>query len=99
LQATVCQHKLSKEVERVVPDERYLKFGGVRFRNNVPPEEINTFVARLPAGKRVSLFQVAKELERAGLISLEEGSLSTIDEEMIPCLEGEKGPEDMPDLR
>lgn len=80
-------------------EEMYLKFGGVKFHNNVSPEEINTFVARLPAERRGSLFQVAKELESAGLITLEPGAFGTIDEEMIPYLEGKKGPQDMPDLR
>jgi len=31
---------------------KYLKYGGVKFWNNVPPEEINRFVRNLPPEKK-----------------------------------------------
>ncbi len=50
--------------------DHYARHGGVHFRNNVPPEEINRFIRRLPAGKRESLFEVLAELDKAGLITV-----------------------------
>ncbi|MDS1029841.1 hypothetical protein RDV78_04895 [Bacillota bacterium LX-D] len=67
-------------------DDKYLKYGGIKFKNNVPPKEINEFVARLPEEKRGSLYQVAKELTDHGLITLE-GEFSTIDDDLQPYLE------------
>ncbi|HEY8341842.1 MAG TPA: hypothetical protein VIK75_02375 [Calditerricola sp.] len=52
------------------PNEHFARFGGVHFRNNVPPEEINRFVRELPEEKRASMFAVLSELERAGLITV-----------------------------
>ncbi|GAB7387859.1 hypothetical protein BSNK01_16960 [Bacillaceae bacterium] len=52
------------------PPDHFARHGGVHFRNNVPPEEINRFVLRLPAGKRESLFEVLQELQQAGLITV-----------------------------
>ena len=64
--------------------ERIMKYGGVKFRNLVPPVKINRFVNRLPRNKRVSLFEIASELQGAGLIDiLNDRSQSTIDKDTI----------------
>lgn len=64
--------------------ERIMKYGGVKFRNLVPPVKINRFVNRLPLTKRVSLFEIASELQEAGLIDVLNGrSQSTIDKDTI----------------
>lgn len=64
--------------------ERIMKYGGVKFRNLVPPVKINRFVNRLPKNKRESLFEIASELQEAGLIDVLNGrSHSTIDTDMI----------------
>ncbi|OAJ76032.1 hypothetical protein AYJ08_03600 [Brevibacillus sp. SKDU10] len=51
-------------------NDHFVKHGGVHFRNNVPPQEINKFINRLPAGKRESLFEVLDKLEKSGLITI-----------------------------
>lgn len=64
--------------------ERIMKYGGVKFRNLVPPVKINRFVNDLPLGKRDSLFEIASELQEAGLIDVLEGRAhSTIDKDTI----------------
>lgn len=64
--------------------ERILKYGGVKFRNLVPPVKINRFVNQLPKNKRESLFEIASELQEAGLIDVfNERSQSTIDKDLI----------------
>ena len=64
--------------------ERILKYGGAKFRNLVPPVKINRFVNRLPNNKRDSLFEIASELQEAGLIDvLNDRSQSTIDKDTI----------------
>ncbi len=64
--------------------ERILKYGGVKFRNLVPPVKINRFVNRLPRQKRESLFEIASELQEAGLIDvLNDRAHSTIDKDTI----------------
>jgi len=64
--------------------ERIMKYGGVKFRNLVPPVKINRFVNRLPLAKRVSLFEIASELQEAGLIDILNGRAhSTIDTDTI----------------
>lgn len=64
--------------------ERIIKYGGVKFRNLVPPVKINRFVNKLPIKKRESLFEIASELQEAGLIDvLNERSQSTIDKDLI----------------
>lgn len=35
-------------------ETNYLRYGGAKFTNNVPPEEINRFVRDLPAEDRES---------------------------------------------
>ncbi|MCR8978308.1 hypothetical protein P4V86_08975 [Brevibacillus laterosporus] len=51
-------------------NDHFVKHGGVHFRNNVPPQEINNFIRKLPAGKRESLFEVLDKLEQSGLITV-----------------------------
>ncbi|HWQ42618.1 MAG TPA: hypothetical protein VN456_11365 [Desulfosporosinus sp.] len=64
--------------------ERILKYGGVKFRNLVPPVKINRFVNLLPHQKRESLFEIASELQEAGLIDvLNDRAHSTIDKDTI----------------
>ena len=64
--------------------ERIMKYGGVKFRNLVPPVKINRFVNRLPRIKRASLFEIASELQEAGLIEVLNGRAhSTIDKDTI----------------
>ncbi|KLU67723.1 hypothetical protein DEAC_c01270 [Desulfosporosinus acididurans] len=64
--------------------ERILKFGGVKIRNLVPPVKINRFVNQLPLEKRDSLFEIATELQNAGMIDvLNSRSQSTMDKDTI----------------
>ena len=64
--------------------ERIIKYGGVKFRNLVPPVKINRFVNRLPRNKRDSLFEIASELQAAGLIDvLNDRAHSTLDKDTI----------------
>lgn len=64
--------------------ERIIKYGGVKFRNLVPPVKINRFVNSLPRSKRESLFEIASELQHAGLIRVfNDRSHSTIDKDTI----------------
>lgn len=51
-------------------NEHFVRHGGVHFRNNASPQEINNFVRKLPAGKRDSLFEVMEQLDNAGLITV-----------------------------
>ena len=68
----------------IILPERIMKYGGVKFRNLVPPVKINRFVNDLPLGKRDSLFEIASELQEAGLIDVLEGRAhSTIDKDTI----------------
>lgn len=50
--------------------EHFVKHGGVHFRTQVSPQEINNFIRKLPAGKRESLFEVLEQLDNAGLITV-----------------------------
>lgn len=64
--------------------ERILKYGGVKIRNLVPPVKINRFVNRLPKNKRDSLFEIASELQEAGMIKvLNDRTHSTIDKDTV----------------
>ncbi|MDW7675488.1 MAG: hypothetical protein SCK28_13250 [Bacillota bacterium] len=63
--------------------DMHVKFGGVKFSNNTSPNEINRFVRELPASKKDSLFEVIKELDKEGLITVDVHSVSTIDDESI----------------
>lgn len=60
-------------------ERKHLKFGGVSFKNNVSPEEINEIVRNLPESERDSLFEVVNKLRDAGLITLYDGDNITID--------------------
>jgi hypothetical protein len=51
-------------------NDHFVRHGGVHFRLNATPQEINHFVKKLPAGKRDSLFEVMEQLDNAGLITL-----------------------------
>jgi hypothetical protein len=50
--------------------DHFARHGGVHFKNNASEQEINQFVAALPKEKQNSMFQVMKELEAAGLITV-----------------------------
>lgn len=64
--------------------ERIIKYGGVKFRNLVPPVKINRFVNSLPRDKRDSLFEIASELQHAGLIRVfNDREHSTIDKDLV----------------
>lgn len=61
-----------------------MKYGGVKFRNLVPPVKINRFVNKLPQNKRDSLFEIASELSAAGMIEIfNEREHSTIDKDLV----------------
>ncbi len=60
--------------------EKFVKYGGVKFENLVSPGEINAFVKELPNDKKDNLYEVIKELDNAGLITLYH-EFSTIDNE------------------
>ncbi|NMA68852.1 MAG: hypothetical protein GX958_05480 [Desulfitobacterium sp.] len=64
--------------------ERIMKYGGVKFRNLVPPVKINRYVNKLPPNKKDSLFEVAHELVDAGMIEvLDDREHSTIDKDTV----------------
>jgi len=70
--------------EGIFLPERVIKYGGVKFRNMVPPVKINRFVNKLPRNKRDSLFEIASELSDAGMIEiLNEREHSTIDKDLV----------------
>ena len=72
--------------------ERVLKYGGVKFRNLVPPVKINRFVNKLPQNKKDSLFEIASELSDAGLIEvLNNREHSTIDQDLVDDLTPNSG--------
>lgn len=48
----------------------YARHGGVHFTPNASEQEINHYVNQLSEEKRESMFQVMKELEKAGLITI-----------------------------
>lgn len=58
-------------------DDKFVKYGGISFTNNASPEEINSYVRNLPNDQRDSLFEVVKELDKAGLITLDDSKLTT----------------------
>lgn len=62
--------------------EKFLKYGGVKFTNNVSAKEINLFVRNLAPEKKDNLYEVIKELEEEGLITLHH-EFSTIDDEAM----------------
>jgi len=60
-----------------MPRLKYMKYGGVKFKPLVSPREINSYVRSLPAFRRESMFEVAKELQDQGMIKV------YLDEEMV----------------
>ncbi|MBA4602900.1 hypothetical protein [Thermoactinomyces mirandus] len=50
--------------------EYFAQHGGVHYQTNVPREQINLYVRSLPEERRQSLYQVMKELESAGMITI-----------------------------
>lgn len=86
LKHTIHIHILRFQIleEVIFLPERVMKYGGVKFRNLVPPVKINRFVNKLPQYKKDSLFEVANELSQAGLIEiLNDRQHSTIDQDVI----------------
>lgn len=67
--------------------KQYIKYGGASFTNNVPPEDINNFVRMLPGDKRDNLFEVIKELNSHGLITVDDSDLTTVDRNMLPYMD------------
>ncbi|MFP4016321.1 MAG: hypothetical protein ACLFUI_04760 [Halanaerobiales bacterium] len=47
-----------------------IKYGGIKYINNVPTEQISDFVDKLPDDKRSSMAEVTQILKEEGLISL-----------------------------
>lgn len=48
----------------------FAKHGGVQFALNVPEAELTEYVNEMPKGQRQSMYNVMKELERAGMITI-----------------------------
>lgn len=63
----------SRKVDDAVALERslYAKYGGVHFIQTAPTQDINEFVRALPEDKRDNLFEVLKELDTSGMISIQ----------------------------
>ncbi|MGA8941955.1 MAG: hypothetical protein WB502_04465 [Thermoactinomyces sp.] len=57
--------------------DHFARHGGVHYQTNVPKEQINLYVRSLPESKRQSMFQVMKELESAGMITIFNDGLLT----------------------
>lgn len=57
--------------------EKFLKLGGQKFRPLVKPQEINSYVDSLPAEKRESMFEVARELQDKKMIEILPDSLES----------------------
>lgn len=75
-----------------MPKDKYIKYGGMKFKQKAPTQEINRFVYNLPEEKRNSMYQVVNELDDADLIDLE-NEVTTIDDEMIKWQETNIGDE------
>lgn len=50
--------------------QHFAKHGGVQFALNVPETELTEYVNAMPKGQRQSMYNVMKELERAGMITI-----------------------------
>ncbi len=72
-------------------EHTHIQYGGVRFKNNVPPEVINEFVQNLSSDQKDSLFDVVRLLSENGLITLYDGDNSTIDQNMQEFMEPKGG--------
>jgi len=68
-------------------EEKYIKYGGMKFKAKADAKKINDFVRELPPHKKISMYNVVSELEKEGLIEIEPGQFSSIDDEMIPYME------------
>lgn len=79
----------------MIRKEHIMKYGGVKFLNNVSEKEINLFIRDLPEEKRESLAEVTEELVKAGLIDIIPGHYSTVDKDQED--EQESHPEMNPD--
>ncbi len=55
---------------RIKQRVRTIKYGGIKYVNNVSEEKINSFVEQLPENKRDSMAEVTQILKDEGLISL-----------------------------
>ena len=63
----------------------HAKYGGMHFTQLAHVREINQFVRTLPEDKRDNLFEVMQELDRNGLIRIEnDGSWTDHEGEMHP---------------
>jgi hypothetical protein len=51
-------------------DSMYAKHGGIHFIKKRSEREINSFVSKLPAEKKDSLFEVLDQLSQAGFIQI-----------------------------
>lgn len=69
-------------------EEKFIKYGGMKFEQNASAEEINKFVRDLPEYQKDSLFEVSQALNDEGLISLL-NQVTTIDDEMIEYQESD----------
>lgn len=49
---------------------RTMRYGGIKYVNNVPRDEISSFIDKLPEEKRNSMAEVTQILKDEGLISL-----------------------------
>jgi hypothetical protein len=51
--------------------DHYARHGGVHFTQNRSAEEINNYIREMPGDKRESLFEVLDELNKAGMITIQ----------------------------
>ncbi|MFP4016450.1 MAG: hypothetical protein ACOCQO_01740 [Halanaerobiaceae bacterium] len=56
--------------DQVKQKVKTMRYGGVKYINNVPREEIAHFIDELPEDKRDSMAEVTQILKDEGLISL-----------------------------
>ncbi|KJS87739.1 MAG: hypothetical protein JM58_03495 [Peptococcaceae bacterium BICA1-8] len=75
-----------------MPEDKFIKYGGIKFEQKASAKEINEFVKKMPGVKRQSMHQVVNELEDAKLIDLKD-EVTTIDDEMIEWQETDTGKE------
>lgn len=57
-----------------------MRYGGIKYVNNVPRDEISSFIDSLPEEKRSSMAEVTQILKDEGLISI-----IPDDEPSLPC--------------
>lgn len=50
--------------------DHFARHGGVHYIRHVPDHQINQYVNQLPEEKRASMYEVMKELENKGWISI-----------------------------